>query len=740
MMAHAWTIARRELRSFFDHPTAYVLQIAFLALSLFLAFRAIYANSIGTLRPFFDLLPWCLAIFVPAVTMKSLAEERQNRTLEWLRGQPFDERALLVGKFLGNWLFVVLTLLCSLPLAVGVLWASDADTGIVVAQYTGACLLAALLVALGLWASSITRNQITSFIVATGTSLLLVLVGAPVVRVGLPPRLAGVLGELGVVRHFEGLARGVIDLRDVVYFAAGTAFFLILAGFFLSRDRLSKERASYRRLRLGTGVAALLALIVSLLASYFPGRIDLTRDNLFTLSEGTRSIVGGLDDVVNLKLFVSRELPLEVQSSVRDVRDLLSDIEGASDGSVQVSEYDPDQDEDADGEARALGITPIEFNVLRDDEFQVRRGWFGLAVQYADAQEIIPVIDRTEDLELRLATAISTLTREGTPVIGWASGGGMRTHFDFQLVRQVLSERFEFRDVPLDPDSSGTVAEIGDIDLLVLAAPTAPLSESAVAQVEGYLATGGPAFLLLKRHQLAPQPPTTLPVETGLESLLAETGVELAPAIAYDLRASQRIQTGQQGMFSLVQNYPYWPIALPATEHATVRDLNAMTFGWPTPLGLADDSGATALWSTTEAGGSVPTGTSIAPDIPLVPDADSLGAQVLAAAVDEDSVSGRGRLIVVGDVSFLEEQFVRADPQNLAFFANGVDWLSQDEDLIDIRSKNRMPPPLVFESDTGQAFLKWGCLVGIPLLLILLGVARVGGRVRRAKRAWEVAA
>ncbi|MEZ4416781.1 MAG: Gldg family protein [Gemmatimonadota bacterium] len=739
-MKHVWTLARRELKGFFDHPTAYVLQIAFLALALFLAVRSIYANSLATLRPLFDLLPWLLAIFVPAVTMRSLAEERQTRTLEWLMAQPFDERTVVLGKFLGNWLFVVFTLACTLPLAAGVLLASDADPGIVVAQYLGSALLAALLVALGLWASSVTQNQITAFILATALSLTLVLIGAPVVRVGLPPRVAALLGELGVVRHFEGVARGVIDLRDVLYFMAGTVLFLVLAGFFLAKDRLSPTRAGFRRLRVGTAAAAVLALVVSLAGSNLPGRLDLTRGNLYTLSAGTRTIVAGLDDLVTIKLFMSRELPLEIQSTVRDVRDLVADFQRASDGRLQVGELDPDQDEAAAEEARSFGITPIEFNVLRDDEFQVKRGWFGLAVQYADKSEVIPLVDRTDDLELRLASAITTMTREGMPVVGWATGFGMRGQFEFQLARQVLSERYQIEAVSLQPDSSGVVESIEGVDVLLIATPTAPLDPAAVSRVREFVDAGHPALLLVKGLQLSPQAPTTLPVTTGLEEFLKEEGVELSTDVAFDLRSSQRISMGQQGMFSLIRSYAYWPIAFPAAEHPTVRDLSSLTFGWPSPLIITDSAHVTPLWTTTEAGGSVPAGSSVAPEIPLAPDAASLSPQILAAAVDGDRAGGAGRLIVVGDASFLEDQFLRADPQGVAFLANAVDWLGQDESLIDIRSKNRVPPPLVFSSDWGKNVLKWGCLVGIPALLVLLGAVRVGGRVSRARRQWGEAA
>ena len=93
-------IARRELRSFFDQPTAYVLAVAFLGLGLYLSFRQLYAMQRATLRPFFDLLPWLLMIFIPAIAMRTIAEERRSRTLEWLIAQPLSEIEVVLGKFL----------------------------------------------------------------------------------------------------------------------------------------------------------------------------------------------------------------------------------------------------------------------------------------------------------------------------------------------------------------------------------------------------------------------------------------------------------------------------------------------------------------------------------------------------------------------------------------------------------------------------------------------------------------
>jgi len=153
----------------------------------------------------------------------------------------------------------------------------------------------------------------------------------------------------------------------------------------------------------------------------------------------------------------------------------------------------------------------------------------------------------------------------------------------------------------------------------------------------------------------------------------------------------------------------------------------------------------TPLWQTTEAGVLRP------PSLPILPEQNwdaapgEMGVRTVAAAVDpgaavegEDSSSlPRGRLIVVGDASFLDPQFAGANQQNVLFAANAVDWLAQDESLIRIRSKNRTPPALAFTSDFKRNAMKWGNLAGVPLLFVVVGVFRVTGRRRRAEARWK---
>ena len=751
MMKQVLLIARRELRSFFDQPTAYVLAVAFLGLGLYLSFRSLYAMSRATLRPFFDLLPWLLVVFIPAIAMRTLAEERRSRTLEWLIAQPLGETEVVLGKFLGSWVFVLITLAGTLPMALGVLMVSEADGGIIFAQYVGAALLTAQMLAIGIFASAITRNQITAFILGAAICFLLVLIGSPVVQIGLPRLIGGWLLQLSVISHFDNVARGVIDLRDLLYFASTCGLFLLLAGAALGRDRLSHKGEAFRRLRIGTAVIAVGVLVLNLLGGHVRGRLDLTGDRLFTLSDGSREILGGLDDIVNLTLFVSDDLPQEIQVIERDVRDLVADLEGASDGMLAVRAINPDDGDEDEEEASSMGIMPIEFNVIGDDEFQVKRGYFGLALTYADAQEIIPVIDRADDLEFRLVSAIASMTTEERPRLAFMTGFDAKESFYYRGFREALADRYEISGVDIENDSTGAFSN-DSVDVLVVAAPMAPVTPEVADAIDGFLNAGGAALLLIERHALNQQSPMLMPVNNGLDGLLAARGVKTTGEVILDPASAARVSM-RQGIFNILRPYPLWPISVRGADHATNRDLNNVHFAWASPLTWQeDDATVTPLWNTTESGVVNPAGSPFQPGMESAAGPGEAGVHTYAVAVDpslagsgdedgEEAEAGTersgGRLVVVGDGDFLEDQRIQQNPQNLAFAANAIDWLAQDEALIGIRSKDRMPPALVFESDNGKGALKWTSLIGVPALFILLGFARVTGRTKRAERRWR---
>src|SRR5437773_1087342 len=409
-MRATWTIARRELKALFDQPTAYILLVVFIAVNGFLCFRQLDLYGVASLRPMFDFLPWVLLFLVPAVTMRALAEDARSGTLEVVLAQPLSEPELLLGKYIGQVLFLWLALAITLTIPLGLALGTAPQLGIVVAQYVGAALLILGLAGVGVWASSVTRNQITAFVLAVAVMFVLILVGLDPLIVGLPASLGAIAASLGVLSHFTGIDRGVIDLRDAVYFVTLAALFLLLAYYALMRRKLTARGASLQRLRLGTVLLAAALVVVNLFGRHIGGRIDLTPGRSYTLAPATKRILGALPDLVTLKLFASSALPPQVAFLKRDLDDLLRDYRAAGRGRVKVVVQDPSADSAALREARTLGIPPVQFNVLGKAELQVKEGFLGVAVRYADGVKTIPFVQQTNDLEYRLTSDIRSLT------------------------------------------------------------------------------------------------------------------------------------------------------------------------------------------------------------------------------------------------------------------------------------------------------------------------------------------
>ncbi len=308
-MSTVWTIARRELKALFDSPTAYILLVVFLAVNDFLFFRQAELYGVATLRPMLDLLPWLLLVLVPAVTMRALAEDMRSGVIEVVLAQPLTELEWLAGKYVGQVLFLWIALGLTMFIPLGLATGAHLQWGVVVAQYVGAGLLSAGLAGVGVWASSVTRNQITAFIVGVAVMFALVLVGLDPLLVGLPPELGAIAGALGVLSHFGGIGRGVIDLRDAVYFLSLAGVFLVLAYLALMQRRLSSRGEVVGRLRLGTALLVFGLVVLNLAGRHIGGRLDLTPGKAYTLSPATRQIVGHLDDLVTIRLFASAALP-----------------------------------------------------------------------------------------------------------------------------------------------------------------------------------------------------------------------------------------------------------------------------------------------------------------------------------------------------------------------------------------------------------------------------------------------
>lgn len=232
-------IFRRELKSYFNSPVAYIVILAFLGVTHWLFFRTFFLDNQSTLRPFFSLLPWIFLFLGPAITMRTWAEEKKLGTIEVLMTFPVREREAVLGKFLAAFLFLVITLGLTISLPLTVMFIGYPDPGPILGGYLGACLLGGTYLAIGLFASNLTENQIVAFILAIVLGFALLVIGEDFVMFSLPPALVPACAYLGLGTHFESIGRGVIDSRDIIYY-------LSIIGFFLFLNQLSLESRKWR--------------------------------------------------------------------------------------------------------------------------------------------------------------------------------------------------------------------------------------------------------------------------------------------------------------------------------------------------------------------------------------------------------------------------------------------------------------------------------------------------------------
>lgn len=232
-MQETWTLARRELRSYFDSPAAYVVLSVFLLFSGWFFATPLFIENNATLRSVFDIIPFIFLFFVPAITMSTFAEERRSGTLELLLTMPVRDWQVIAGKLLAVMIFLSIGIGLTFVYALSISMMGDLDLGQTAGGYIGLLLLGMATGAIGIFASSLTRNQIVAFIL--GFAIIFVLYLMDKVTPFVPGWLAGILQYLGTDFHYRNLLRGVIDTRDVLYYVSLTALAGMLTAYSLAR-------------------------------------------------------------------------------------------------------------------------------------------------------------------------------------------------------------------------------------------------------------------------------------------------------------------------------------------------------------------------------------------------------------------------------------------------------------------------------------------------------------------------
>jgi ABC-2 type transport system permease protein len=239
-MKTIWIITVRELNSFFDSLIAFVMIILFLGFSGFFTWISgadIFMVGQASLRSFFSIAYWTLFFFIPALTMRLIAEEKKSGTIEMLLTKAVTDRQVILGKYFATMILIMIALAFTLPYVITISRIGNLDTGGTICGYLALILMSAAYTSIGLFSSSITKNQIVAFLSALFIGLFFHIL-FEIIAGGMKGIIGQIINSLSVTVHFESLSRGVVDSKDLIYFGS-----IIFMGLFLSEVSLSKRNA-----------------------------------------------------------------------------------------------------------------------------------------------------------------------------------------------------------------------------------------------------------------------------------------------------------------------------------------------------------------------------------------------------------------------------------------------------------------------------------------------------------------
>ena len=703
-MGRVRAIAKKEFFGFINQPLGYVVIVPFLVLSIFFWLRLSLVRNEADLRSFLDLLPWFLLFLAPALTMRSLSEEKRTGTANLLFAHPLSEWQIVLGKFLGIFAFWLVVLACTFGLPITLAVFSRPDFGQIISQYLGGIFLGGGFLAVGLAASSLAKNALSAFLLGVVGNFLLVLVGSDFVLLSAPYPLNQIFSQLSYFSHLENFGRGVVDFRDLLWFLTLIALGLLVAVFRFSYQRLVEKPALKQRLISAFVLLLVVGILGNLAFAAYPFRADLTFSRLYTLSAGTRKILADLPDLLTITFYASRDLPPEMHQTYQAVADLLEDYRRAAKKNLLVKIVYPDLSSGGENEALQVGIQPVTFSKIGAGKFGMQKGYLGLALRFGEKTETIPFVGKTEDLEYQLSRRIQKLVSGKEVKLGFYKNGFAST----QILEEVLSAQYQLSRI-----YSLEEKNLADISgLLLIDDGSQEATQTAV--LENYLEKGGKIIYLGNGVSVNPQYLFASKTQSKLGSAFQKWGVSLNNDLVYDVQLNE-ILAFSDGQRRYLLSYPFWLKALVNRNFGPLSGINSLVLGWPSSIKIEEKQGIKyqKILFASPAGGRQEENFDISPNSVknLTP---GKGEEIVLGVTAEKNGS---KLVMVGNSLLAEDQFVSNSQTNLAFLANLVDWLTASVETASIPLKSRGQAVFLFKAPWQPLAVQIGNLAG-PVVLI----------------------
>ncbi len=502
-------------------------------------------------------------------------------------------------------------------------------------------------------------------------------------------------------------------------------------------------------------VLAMLVILVSLnlLGMRFFHRWDLTENREFTLSDATRRVLDRADDVITIKAYFSRELPSYFATLDRQVKDLLDEYRAQGGDKVRVEFIDPASDPAVAQAVQMLGIPKLRFSQVKEERAEAVNGYMGIAVEFGDQTEVIPVVQTTDRLEYDLTAAIVKLTGD-QKTVGIVAAGGGGVPENLRGLEQILQRQYTVR--PVDP-AAGPVP--GDITTLVVVDQDG-LTDEALYRIDQFLMRGGRMLVMASGVDVDLSRLQARDRIVKMGPLLKDYGVDVRSALVVDAQAAL-VDVG----FILPARYPWFPQVIEdglSRRSPITSEMQSLVLPWVSPLEAVpvDSAAGAAVEHEVLARSSARSYARTAPydlnpqsrlapppegskPLPLAmalvgrfPSHWRNGAPVpgdsLGTAPRGPDVSTETQMVVVGTPHLADGRILGQFGDNGVFLANAVDWMTLGDDLISIRSRAAVTRPLKEIGDDKRTLYKMLAMIPVPVLVVLFGLGRA--RLQRSRR------
>jgi len=465
-----------------------------------------------------------------------------------------------------------------------------------------------------------------------------------------------------------------------------------------------------------------IVVLINILANFSSFNLDLTADKSHSLSKETKDIIKNLDDLVTIKVFISGNLPPQLIPAKETLKNTLDQYQRLARGNIKVYWLDPQKDESLKQEANSLGIAPMQFSVVKQDQFEMVQSYFGMVVSYAGEDEVIPALQEINNLEYNLSSKLQKIQKDQLPTIGIYQTNP--TDKPTSLLQRLLADSYQVTSITLDEDGQTSI----NFDSLIVIAPNSPATDQQVKFINQAIADQKGVLILIDKLTVNEAMQGQL-VDTNLEDLIANYDIKINPQLIAD--PSSSFVTFRTNLGNFMMPYPLWVKTLPENANPNspiTASLESVVFPWVANLELSGN--AESLWQSSKESIIYKNVFNISPDQKWgFEDKDSSDQYTLAAinlGPAKDFITGKQiesiKLAVVADSDFITDQVLASNSENANFALNLMDFLTADTSLINIRSKTVSSRPLKMIKDSQKQMIKIISLAAGPSLLLATAV------------------